>query len=161
MISTRVAVAADLPLICELIRSLAEYEDLLDEISFVEEDLGHLLFGETPVAEVLIGEIDGEAEGFALYLPKLSTFKGKLVLYLEDLFVRECARGKGLGALLLRQVGANAFERGCSRVEWAVLDWNEPAIEFYKRLGARVDTNWRLVRWGRAAFEALNHLPSE
>lgn len=107
----------DLPTICHLIRQLAEYGRLLDEVSFDEEELGRHLFGEQKVANVLIGEIDGAPAGFALYLSKLSTFKGKLVCYLEDLFVVEAARGKGLGTLLLRQVAVQALNRGCPRLE--------------------------------------------
>ena len=156
VISVRVATAADLPLICDLIRQLAEYEGLLGEVSFAEDELGDLLFGKFPAAEVLIGDAEGKAEGFALYFPKLSTFKGRLVLHLEDLFVQERARGKGLGTRLLREVSLRAVERNCARVEWTVLDWNEPAIEFYKSLGANVDDDWRVVRWERNAIEALS-----
>lgn len=138
-----------------MIRQLAEYENLQDEVSFSEPDLGKLLFGDAPVASVLIGEIDDQVEGFALYSPKLSTFKGRLVLYLEDLFVRENARGKGLGTSLLREVALQAAKGGYPRVEWAVLDWNEPAVRFYRALGANIDADWRIVQLAGDALEVF------
>lgn len=155
MISARMANADDLSLISELIRQLAAYEGLLGDVSFDEEKLGDLLFGRHPAAEVLIGEIGGQTEGFALYFEKLSTFKGQLVLHLEDLFVRESARGRGLGTHLLREVAIKAAERQCARVEWAVLDWNAPAIRFYEALGAHIETDWRIVRLESAAFAGI------
>lgn len=151
----REANSDDLPTIYHLIRQLAEYGRLIDEVSFDEEELGRHLFGEQAVANVLIGEIDGTPAGFALYLSKLSTFKGKLVCYLEDLFVVEALRGKGLGTLLLREVAAQALNNGCARLEWAVLDWNKPAIQFYEKLGAEINPDWRTVHLGGRALEGL------
>lgn len=142
----REATPDDLPLIATLVRELADYEGLLSEVSFDQGELGQHLFGEHPIADVLIAEDRGDAVGFALFFMTLSTFKGRPVLYLEDLFVREHARGRGVGSTLLREVARRAAARGCARMEWTVLDWNEPAIRFYKGIGAMVEPDWRLVR---------------
>lgn len=145
-ISIRPASAADLPLIAQLIRDLAEYEKLADEVRFDQAVLGQKLFGPRPYAEVLIGEIDGAAQGFALFFHNFSTFEGRPGIYLEDLFVRPEARGSGLGKALLAQLAALAAERDCARLEWSVLDWNEPAIGFYRKLGARLMDEWTVMR---------------
>ena len=145
-ISIRPAVPADLPLIAQLIRDLADYEKLAHEVRFDEAVLGTKLFGPRPYAEVLIGELDGAAQGFALFFHNFSTFEGKPGIYLEDLFVRPAARGSGLGKALLAQLAALALERDCARLEWSVLDWNEPAIGFYRKLGARLMDEWTVMR---------------
>lgn len=145
-INIRPAVPADLALIAELIRALAAYEKLADEVRFDEAVLGVKLFGERPYAEVLIGEIDGMAHGFALFFHNFSTFEGKPGIYLEDLFVRPEARGSGLGKALLAKLAALAVERDCARLEWSVLDWNAPAIGFYQGLGAQLKDEWTGMR---------------
>jgi GNAT superfamily N-acetyltransferase len=142
----RAATEADIGLIHSLIGDLAGYERLSHAMVSTEDDLRRNLFGPTPAAEALIGELDGKPEGFALFFRNYSTFVGKPGIYLEDLFVRPHARGRGLGAALLQRLAQLAVERGCGRLEWAVLDWNEPAIGFYRRLGADVMPDWRICR---------------
>lgn len=154
-ISIRFACADDLPLIADLIRGLAEYEKLAHEVRFDEAVLGAKLFGARPYAEVIIGEVDGAAQGFALFFHNFSTFEGKPGVYLEDLFVRPEARGSGLGKALLSRLAAIAVERDCARLEWSVLDWNEPAIGFYKKLGARLMDEWTVMRVDGAALVQL------
>lgn len=154
-LSIRPATAADLPLIGELIRALAEYEKLAHEVRFDETVMGEKLFGARPYAEVLIGEIDGAAQGFALFFHNFSTFEGRPGIYLEDLFVRPEARGSGLGKALLARLAALAVERDCARLEWSVLDWNEPAIGFYKKLGARLMDDWTVMRVDGDALRQL------
>lgn len=154
-LSIRSATAQDLPLIAELIRALAEYEKLAHEVRFDEAVLGAKLFGPRPYAEVIIGEVDGEPRGFALFFHNFSTFEGKPGVYLEDLFVQPAARGSGLGKALLSRLAAIAVERDCARLEWSVLDWNEPAIGFYKKLGARLMDDWTVMRVDGAALEQL------
>ncbi len=145
-LSIRPATRTDLPLIAQFIRDLAEYERLADEVRFDEAVLGERLFGARPYAEVLIGEIDGTPQGFALFFHNFSTFEGKPGVYLEDLFVRPDARGSGLGKALLKRLAQLAVERDCARLEWWVLDWNEPAIGFYKKLGAKPMDEWTTYR---------------
>ena len=154
-LSIRPATPADLPLIAELIRALAEYEKLADEVRFDEAVLGEKLFGPRPYAEVLIGEVDGEALGFALFFHNFSTFEGRPGIYLEDLFVQPAARGRGLGKALLAELARLAVERGCARLEWWVLDWNEPSIGFYKSLGARAMDEWTVMRVDGEALTQL------
>lgn len=154
-ISVRSANRADVPLIRSLIAELAEYERLAHEMRATEALLEQWLFGERPAAEVIIGELAGIPAGFALFLHNFSTFLGKPGIYLEDLFVRPAARGKGLGLALIQHLAALAAQRGCGRLEWAVLDWNEPAIGFYKRLGATPMDDWTIYR---VAGDALNRL---
>lgn len=154
-ISIRLATPADLPLIADLIRGLAEYEKLAHEVRFDEAVLGAKLFGPRPYAEVIIGEVDGAAQGFALFFHNFSTFEGRPGVYLEDLFVRPEARGSGLGKALLSRLAAIAVERDCARLEWSVLDWNEPAIGFYKKLGARLMDEWTVMRVDGAALVQL------
>ena len=151
----RPATAADLPLIAQFIRDLADYEKLADEVRFNEAMLGDRLFGARPYAEVLIGEIDGVPEGFALFFHNFSTFEGRPGIYLEDLFVRPEARGWGLGKAFLKRLAALAVERDCARLEWSVLDWNEPSIQFYKALGARPMDEWTVMRVDGQALEDL------
>jgi GNAT superfamily N-acetyltransferase len=155
-LSIREAVPADLPLVAELIRALAEYEKLSGEVRFDEAVLGEKLFGARRYAEVLIGEVDGEARGFALFFHNFSTFEGKPGIYLEDLFVRPEARGLGLGKTLLAELARIAIARDCARLEWWVLDWNEPSIAFYKSLGARPMDEWTVMRVDGAALAELS-----
>lgn len=145
-LSIRPATRTDTPLIAQFIRDLAEYERLAHEVRFDEALLGDRLFGPRPYAEVLIGEIDGAPQGFALFFHNFSTFEGKPGIYLEDLFVRPEARGSGLGKALLKRLAALAVERDCARLEWSVLDWNEPSIQFYKALGAKAMDEWTIYR---------------
>ena len=158
-ITIRNAARADLPLIGQLIRDLAQYEKLAHEVRFDEAVLGEKLFGANgghgPYAEVVIGELDGAAQGFALFFHNFSTFEGKPGIYLEDLYVREAARGSGLGKALLAHLAALAVERDCARLEWSVLDWNAPAIGFYKQLGARAMDEWTGMRLDGAALVGL------
>lgn len=155
MLSIRPAARADLPLIAQFIRDLAEYEKLSDAVRFDEAVMGEKLFGARPYAEVVIGEEDGEAQGFALFFHNFSTFEGLPGIYLEDLFVRPEARGAGLGKALLAHLAALAVERGCARLEWSVLDWNAPAIGFYEKLGARGMDEWTVMRLDGANLAQL------
>ncbi len=154
-ISIRAATPADLPLIARLIRDLAEYERLAHAVRFDESMLEAYLFGIHPMAEVVIGEVDGVAHGFALFFHNFSTFEGRPGLYLEDLFVRPQARGAGLGKALLAHLAELAIERGCARLEWSVLDWNEAAIGFYRKLGAAAMDEWTVMRVDGAALKTL------
>ncbi len=150
----RAAAASDVPLILRFIRELAEYEREPQAVVATEESLRRHLFGEGlsphrapgPTAECVIGEVDGEPQGFAVYFHNFSTWKGRPGMYLEDLYVTPRARGAGLGKALLQHVARVAVERGCPRLEWAVLDWNEPAIGFYKKLGATPMDEWTIFR---------------
>lgn len=154
-LSIRPATPDDLLLIAELIRALAEYEKLAHEVRFDETTLAIKLFGPRPYAEVIIGEIDGVAQGFALFFHNFSTFEGRPGIYLEDLFVRPDARGSGLGKALLAELARLAVERDCARLEWSVLDWNEPSIGFYKALGAKPMDEWTVFRVDGDALDAL------
>ena len=154
-LAIRPATPADLPLICELIRDLAEYEKLAHEVRFDAAVLREKLFGPRPYAEVVIGEIDGLAMGFALFFHNFSTFEGRPGIYLEDLFVRPNARGSGLGKALLAHLASLAVERDCARLEWSVLDWNSPAIGFYQALGARAMDDWTVMRMDGDALARL------
>jgi len=142
----RPATPADVPIILELIRDLATYERAPSEVSATEEKLLQVLFGEKPVAEVLLASEDEAPVGFAVFFYNFSTWLGRPGLYLEDLFIRPEHRGKGYGRALLVDLAKIARDRGCGRMEWAVLDWNEPAIEFYKKLGARPLDEWKIFR---------------
>jgi GNAT superfamily N-acetyltransferase len=154
----RPATEADLTTIEELIRALAEYERLSEEVVMDTELLRRNLFGERPYAEVLIAEENGESAGFALFFHNFSTFVGRPGIYLEDLFVRPGHRGKGYGKALLKRLAEIAVERDCGRLEWAVLDWNEPALGFYRSLGARPNEEWTVYR---LAGDSLRGLASE
>ena len=142
----RSAVEADVPLVLRFIRELAEYERLLHEVVATEERLRDTLFGARPAAEVVIAEEDGEPVGFALFFHNYSTFLAQPGLYLEDLYVRPEARGRGAGRALLAHLARLARERGCGRLEWWVLDWNDSAIRFYRSLGARPMDDWTVFR---------------
>jgi GNAT superfamily N-acetyltransferase len=158
MITIRAAKRADAPLIVELIRALASYEKLLDEVKVTPEMIEVQLFGPRPMAEAIIGEVDGTPQGFALFFHNFSTFEGRPGIYLEDLFVQTEARGSGLGKALLAHLAKLAIERDCARLEWSVLDWNEPAIGFYRSLGARGMDEWTVNRVDGDALQRLAEL---
>ena len=142
----RPARVKDVPIILQLIRDLATYERAPDEVIATKEQLVEVLFGERPVAEVLLA-FEGETPvGFAVYFYNFSTWLGRPGLYLEDLFVKPDERGKGYGRALLVELAKIARDRGCGRMEWAVLDWNEPAIKFYRALGAQPMHEWTVFR---------------
>ncbi len=145
-IKIRLAVENDIPSILKLIKELAEYEKLSDEVKADESKLKETLFGKKKYAEVLLAEFEGEIVGQALFFHNYSTFLAKPGIYLEDLFVKPEFRGKGIGKLLLTNLIRLARERNCGRVEWAVLDWNEPAINFYEKLGAKMMNEWKIFR---------------
>ncbi len=151
----RRATRADVPELLRLIRALAEYEKLSPEVVATEAVLAQTLFGEWSAAEVLVAEEGGRAVGFALFFQNYSTFLGKPGIYLEDLFVEPASRGQGLGKQLLRAIARLAVERGCGRFEWAVLDWNEPAIGFYQSLGAKPMADWTVMRLTGEALKKL------
>jgi GNAT superfamily N-acetyltransferase len=151
----RPATEADLGTIEELIRALAAYERMADAVVMDAQLLRKSLFGERRYAEVLIAEVDGEAAGFALFFHNFSTFVGRPGIYLEDLFVKPEHRGKGFGKALLKRLAEIAVERDCGRLEWAVLDWNEPAIGFYKSLGARPNDEWTVYRLAGESLRSL------
>ena len=140
------ATSADIPVILRMIKGLAEYEKLAAAVVATEDGLRQALFGPRPYAEVLLGYLGSEPVGFALFFHTFSTFRGAPGLYLEDLFVDAPWRGRGFGRRLLAQVAATAVERGCHRLEWSVLDWNEPAIGFYRKLGAVPMGDWTVYR---------------
>ena len=142
----RLAQPGDAPTILALIRDLAEYERAPNEVVTTEEQLRKNLFGPQPTAEVLLGEEAGVPVCFALFFHSFSTWMGRRGLYLEDLFVKPAVRGRGYGRALLVRLAQIARERECGRMEWAVLDWNEPAIQFYRKLGARPNDEWTIFR---------------
>jgi diamine N-acetyltransferase len=146
MLNIRPATAADAATIATLVRELADYEKLLHEAKAGPDDFLREITAENPVIRVLIAEWNGEPAGFALYFFNFSTFVGRPGLYLEDLFVRPALRSHGIGRALLRALARVARERGCGRMEWAVLDWNEPALKFYQSLGARQMKEWIVHR---------------
>lgn len=154
-LAIRMGERADVPLIAELIRGLARYERLEHEVVMTPERVERTLFGPRPYAEVLIAEDGGEPVGFALFFHNYSTFLAQPGIYLEDLFVRETHRGKGIGKALLAKLAAIAVERDCGRLEWAVLDWNKDAIGFYERLGARPNSEWTVYRLTGDALAGL------
>jgi GNAT superfamily N-acetyltransferase len=152
------ATRADVPLVLQFIRDLAEYERLRVEVVATEADIDRWIFGDGAVAETVIARESGRPVGFALYFPVFSTFLGRPGIYLEDLFVREDARGHGVGRALLTYLARVAVERGWGRVEWSVLDWNASAIAFYERLGAEILGDWRRCR---LTGDALTRLAQE
>ena len=154
----RSAVAADVPLILQFIRELAEYEKLAHQVVATEADIRGSLFGARPAAECLIAEFQGKPAGFALFFHNFSTFLGKPGIYLEDLYVKPELRGKSVGRRLLAQLAKLAVSRGCGRFEWAVLDWNAPAIGFYRNRGAQMLDDWKI---NRLTGEALQKLAAE
>ena len=151
----REAEPRDVPVIAELIRGLSVYERLEHEVTMTEEKIERSLFGERRYAETLIAEVDGEPVGFALFFHNFSTFLAQPGLYLEDLFVKPDHRGGGVGKALLARLAQIAVERGCGRMEWAVLDWNESAIGFYEKLGARPNYDWTVYRLTGESLRSL------
>ncbi|MBL8316030.1 MAG: GNAT family N-acetyltransferase [Rubrivivax sp.] len=145
----------DLPAIVGLIRELADFEQLTHLVSVTPETLQPHLFGPRPVAEALVGEVQGQVVAFALFFTNFSTFLGQPGLYLEDLYVQPAHRRSGLGSALLQRLAALAVRRGCGRFEWSVLDWNANAIDFYRRMGATVMPDWRICRVTGTALAAL------
>ncbi|HEY6070571.1 MAG TPA: GNAT family N-acetyltransferase [Chthoniobacterales bacterium] len=151
----RSATVTDVPIILELIRALAEYERAPNDVVATEQILQETLFGKKPAAEVLLLFENELAAGFALFFHNFSTWIGRPGLYLEDLFVRPEHRGKGYGRALLIELAKIARERNCGRMEWAVLNWNEPAIEFYRKLGAKPMDEWTVFRLTRDEIARL------
>lgn len=151
----RAAEPSEVGTILALMRELAEFEKLTHLFVATEDDLADALFGTRPAAEALVAERDGTLVGYALFFHNYSTFLGRRGLYLEDLYVQPSQRGTGLGTAMLRQLAALAVERRCARFEWSVLDWNQPAIDFYEKMGATVLPDWRIVR---VTGDALNTL---
>jgi GNAT superfamily N-acetyltransferase len=154
-LAIRFATPADVPTILHFIRSLARYEKLEHEVVVDEAGLRATLFAPRPAAEVLLAELAGSPVGFALFFPSYSTFVGKPGLYLEDLFVEPAARGQGVGLALMSALARITVERGYGRFEWAVLDWNTPALEFYRALGAVPQSEWTVQRLTSAPLERL------
>jgi len=152
----RAATEADIPLILQFIRDLAQYEKLEHKVVATEENLRRTLFGSPRFAEVIFAYVGEEAAGFALFFHNYSTFLGQPGIYLEDLFVKPEMRGRGIGKALLAHLARMAIERGCGRVEWAVLDWNAPSIDFYKNLGAVPLDDWITFRLTGEALEKLH-----
>src|SRR5437764_1339995 len=161
----RTATEADIPVILNLIRELADYERAPDAVVATEAGLRDVLFGKKPAAEVLLALEEDAPVGFAVYFFNFSTWLGRPGLYLEDLFVRPEKRGKGYGRALLVRLAQIAHDRGCGRMEWAVLDWNDPAIQFYRKLGAEPMEEWTVFRLTRdgiaelAKSESIAHKP--
>src|SRR5437870_9275819 len=151
----RSAHVEDVPIILQLIRDLATYERARNEVTATEEQLVDVLFGERPAAEVLLAFEEQSPVGFAVFFHNFSTWLGQPGLYLEDLFVKPDKRGKGYGRALLVELAKIARERGCGRMEWAVLDWNEPAINFYRTLGAKPMDEWTVFRLTRDGIAKL------
>ena len=158
-LSIAAATPADVPLILSLIRELAEYERLAHEVRVRPENLQRHLFGPRPYAEAVVARTGPDPVGFALWFHNYSTFECRPGLYLEDLFVRPTHRGRGYGEALLRHLARLAVERDCARFEWAVLDWNEPAIRFYRKLGAVAMNEWTVQRVSGDALRVLAGLP--
>src|SRR5205823_13715418 len=142
----RPATIADVPVILELIRALATYERAPNDVTATEKGLTEVLFGKKPAAEVLLAFENETAVGFAVFFHNFSTWLGRPGLYLEDLFVKPEHRGKGYGRALLVDLARIARDRRCGRMEWAVLDWNDPAIQFYRKIGAKPNEEWTIYR---------------
>ena len=156
MVSIRPATREDCPLILGLIQELADYEKLSDACVATVAQLEQTLFADRPAAEVLIGSVDGQAVGFALFFHNYSTFLAKPGIYLEDLYVQPAARGKGLGKALLIALAKLAVQRNCGRLEWSVLDWNTPSIDFYRAMGAVPLDEWTIFRVTGDALTTLS-----
>ena len=152
--TVRSATESDVPALLEMIRELASFEKLSHQVSADTEILRDSLFRRR-AAEALLGEIDGNPVAFAIFFHNFSTFLGKPGLYLEDLFVKPMYRGRGYGDRMLKEVAKIAFDRDCGRLEWAVLDWNENAIRFYKRLGAQPMSDWGIFRLNQTEIQSL------
>lgn len=161
MLRLRAATPADTELILELIHELADFEKLLHEVTADVATLQRHLFGQPARAEVVIAEVAGATAGFALYFHNFSTFLGKPGLYLEDLYVRPGFRGQGYGRQIMQHLAQLALQRGCGRMEWWVLDWNQAAIAFYRRLGAEAMSDWTVQRVSGEALLRLADTPTE
>ena len=142
----RDAVAHDVPLILRFVRELADYERLTHEVRATADLLGAALFGDPPRAHALIAELAGAPVGFAVWFYSFSTFEGRASLYVEDVFVVPAQRGRGIGRAIFRDLARRAVQQGCARMDWAVLDWNRPAIDFYRGIGARPVAGWTVQR---------------
>jgi len=154
-VSVRAVEEHEVARVLGFIRELAEFEHLSHEVVATEEHLRQALFGVRPVAQVVFACVDTQPVGFALFFHSFSTFLGRPGLYLEDLFVTPAERGRGVGRYLLRWLARLALERGCGRLEWAVLDWNSAAIGFYRKLGAELKEEWKTCRVAGTALELL------
>jgi GNAT superfamily N-acetyltransferase len=157
-VTIRPCVEGDAESLVNLVRELAVYERLEQFARATADDFRRHLFGPTPVAEAIVAEADGQAVGFALFFMTFSTFRGQPGIYLEDLFVQPDHRGRGVGKRLLAAVASRAVERGCGRLNWSVLDWNEPSIGFYLSLGARPLDDWTVFRLDDEALARLASL---
>ncbi len=154
-LAVRPAKEGDVPRIVSLIRAMAEYEKLEDQIMVDEETLAESLFSEQAVPRALVASVGDEIVGYAIYFYNFSTFVGKKGIYLEDIYVETEYRGQGIGDQLFRTVAETARKEGCARMEWVALDWNKSAIEFYQSRGASLLEEWRLFRFNRADLQAL------
>ncbi|TDU81256.1 ribosomal protein S18 acetylase RimI-like enzyme [Prosthecobacter fusiformis] len=155
LLTIRPATETDVPAILALILELADYEQLTHEVVATVDSLRATLFGPSPCAEALMGCVNGEVAGFALFFQNYSTFLARPGLHLEDLYVQPAHRGCGLGRALITAVARIAHERGCGRYEWTVLDWNTPAIRFYESLGAEMKSDWRIMRVTGPTLESM------
>jgi GNAT superfamily N-acetyltransferase len=154
-IEIRRATPGDVPIILTFIRELAVYEKLADHVVATEDDMDVALFGQHPVIEAIIASKDDEPVGYALFFPTFSTFLGRPGMYLEDIYVRPSARGLGIGRHMLEHLARVTVQRGWGRLEWSVLDWNEPSIAFYKRMGATAMDEWTVFRLTGKALQKL------
>ena len=153
MIEVSKALKSDLRQVLHMMRELAEFEKIIDEFHVNEELLSQNLFCDNPLIELLVGRVDSKIQGYALYFHNFSSFRGRPGMYLEDLYVHPNARGSGLGKALLLKVAKTAYERGCHRFEWVVLDWNKNARQFYESLGAKPLDDWTIYRMDQAALK--------
>ncbi|MBD2481118.1 GNAT family N-acetyltransferase [Planktothrix sp. FACHB-1365] len=151
------ATLEDIPVLFQLIQALAEYEKLSHEVSGSAENLKQHLFGNPSYIEAILAEVEGKAVGFALFFHNYSTFLTQPGIYLEDLFVLPEYRRQGIGKALITHVAELAVSRGCGRLEWSVLDWNQPAIDFYEKIGAKILPDWRICRVTEASLAALGN----
>ncbi|MEO1094851.1 MAG: GNAT family N-acetyltransferase [Cyanobacteria bacterium J06638_28] len=154
------ATPEDVPALFDLVMALADYEKLTHEVTGSAEAMARHLFGDRPYAEAIVARVDSKPVGFALFFHNFSTFLMKPGIYLEDLFVLPTHRGQGIGKALLQALAKMAVERDCGRFEWSVLNWNEPAIAFYKKMGAQLRTEWELCRVTGEALQELAGLAS-
>lgn len=160
-LSVRPALAKDVPAILQMVRELAAYENLLDEVTATPSQMREALFGSSPQAHAILAERGKEAVGMAVFFFNFSTFRAQPGLYLEDLYVKEAFRRRGYGEQMLRYLAGVAVQNGCGRFEWAVLNWNLPAIRFYEKMGAKVLKEWRICRVSGPSLPALAALPKE
>lgn len=160
-LSIRPASAADVPAILQMVRELAAYENLLDEVTATPSRMREALFGASPHAHAILAEHGGEPVGMAVFFFNFSTFRAQPGLYLEDLYVKKAFRRRGYGQRMLRYLAEVAVQKGCGRLEWAVLDWNLPAVRFYEKMGAKVLKEWRICRVSGESLPALASLPTE